>query len=225
MRSFIFDFNGTLYQDSPMHLAAWRRFYQKYQVPFEDDMFYRYMCGPPNNEIIRRMMGADISDAEADRLSEEKEGFYREIVYAAPSLQVLTPGAEEMLDHLKARGIPFAIATGSIKTNVDFYMNTLRIDRWFDYDHIFYAHDDIPGKPDPAVYRLAMEKLGYRPEDTVVVEDGLAGVQSAVGAGVKSVIAIDTTLGPDAFRGIPEVIAVIHDFYGFDRFIDMSQEV
>jgi HAD superfamily hydrolase (TIGR01509 family) len=123
------------------------------------------------------MMGADISDAEADRLSEEKEGFYREIVYAAPSLQVLTPGAEEMLDHLKARGIPFAIATGSIKTNVDFYMNTLRIDRWFDYDHIFYAHDDIPGKPDPAVYRLAMQKLGYRPEDTVVVEDGLAGVQ------------------------------------------------
>ena len=222
MQSFIFDFNGTLYQDCPMHLAAWRRFYQEHRVPFTDDMFYKYMCGPPNNEIIRFMMGADIPNAEADRLSEEKECFYREIVYDDPTLQVLTPGAVEMLDRLKALSVPFAIATGSIKSNVDFYMETLHIDRWFDYDHVFYAHDGIPGKPDPAVYRMAMEQLGYAPRETVVVEDGTAGIRSAIGAGVGSIIAIDTTLGPDAFRDIPEVHAVIHDFYGFERFIERN---
>ena len=53
----------------------------------------------------------------------------------------------------------------------------------------------------------------------MVVEDAMAGIQSAIGAGVRSIIAIDTTLGPDAFRGIPEVVAVIHDFHGFERFI------
>lgn len=220
MKRFIFDFNGTLYQDCPMHLAAWRRFYEKYGVPFTDDMFYRYMCGPPNNEIIRFMMGADIPDAEANRLSEEKERFYREIILNDPSLRSLTPGAAEMLDMLKARDIPCAIATGSIKTNVDFYMDTLHIDRWFDYDHVFYARDGIPGKPDPAVYRMAMEQLGFVPEDTVVVEDGIAGISSAVGAGIKTIIAIDTSLGPDAFTGIPEVVAIIHDFYGFERYLN-----
>ena len=220
MRSFIFDFNGTLYQDCPMHLEAWGRFYKKYGVPFTEELFYKYMCGPPNDAIIRRMLGNDLPESVVDQMSEEKEGFYRQIVLENPSLQGLTPGAEEMLDMLKARGVPFAIATGSIRSNVDFYMDTLRIDRWFDYDHVFHAHDGIPGKPDPAIYRLAMEKLGYAPGDTVVVEDGLAGVQSAVGAGVRSIIAIDTTLGADAFQNIPEVIAIIHDFHGFGHFIE-----
>ena len=219
MRSFIFDFNGTLYQDCPMHLAAWGRFYEKYGVPFTEELFYRYMCGPPNDEIIRRMLGDGYTDAEVDAMSEEKEGYYRQIVLDDPTLQRLTPGAEEMLDMLKARGIPYAIATGSIRSNVDFYMDTLHIDRWFDYGHVFHAHDGIPGKPDPAIYRMAMAQLGYDPEDTVVVEDGLAGVHSAIGAGVKSIIAIDTTLGAQAFKDIPEVVAIIHDFYGFERFL------
>ena len=220
MQSFIFDFNGTLYQDCPMHLAAWGRFYKKYGVYYDEDLFYKYMCGPPNDEIIRLMLGDGPTDAEIDHMSEEKEGFYREIVLNDPSLQHLTDGADEMLDMLKARHIPYAIATGSIKSNVDFYMDTLRIDRWFDYDHIFNSDGDIPGKPDPAVYRLAMQKLGYRPEETVVVEDGFAGIQSAIGAGIRRIIAIDTTMGPDAFRDIPEVVAVIHDFHSFERFID-----
>ncbi len=220
MRPFIFDFNGTLYQDCPMHLAAWGRFYKKYGVPFTEELFYKYMCGPPNDAIIRRMLGDDLPEDVVNRMSEEKESFYRQIVWDDPSLQKLTPGAEEMLDMLKARGVPFAIATGSIRSNVDFYMNTLHIDRWFDYDHVFHAHEGIPGKPDPAIYRLATEKLGYAPEETVVVEDGLAGVQSAIGAGVRSIIAIDTTLGADAFKDIPEVTAIVHDFYGFERFIE-----
>lgn len=220
MRSFIFDFNGTLYQDKWMHMAAWRRFCEEHAVAFTEDMFYKYMCGPPNSEIIRIIMDPSLPDSVVDQLSEDKERCYREIVLNDPALQVLTPGAEEMFEKLAARGVPFAIATGSIKSNVDFYFDILKIGRWFDLDHVFYAHDHIPGKPHPAVYLQAMEKLNFSPEETVVVEDGLAGIQSAVGAGVRTIIAIDTTMGPEAFRDMPEVAAVIHDFYGFERFVD-----
>lgn len=218
MRSFIFDFNGTLYPDSPIHIEAWRRFLTRHHVTFTEDMFYKYMCGPPNNEILRIVLDPTLSDEEADALSEEKERGYREIVMSDPALRALTPGVPEMLDGLKAAGVPYAIATGSIRSNVDFYMDVLGIDRWFDYDHVFFADDSVPGKPDPAVYRLAMQSLGFHPEKTVVVEDGMAGIQSAIGAGVRSIIAIDTSLGPDAFRGIEQVFAVIHDFHGFERF-------
>ena len=122
-----------------------------------------------------------------------------------------------MLDRMKAAGVPCAIATGADRANVDFYMDVLNIGRWFDYDHIFCAHRGIPGKPDPAIYRMTMEKLGYDPADTVVVEDALAGVRAAVGAGIRTVVAIDTTLGPAAFADIPEVVAVIHDFHDFEK--------
>ena len=219
MKAFIFDFNGTLYQDTPMHRASWQAFFRRKNVPFTDENFYKYMCGPPNSAILRQFLDPNLDETQIEILSEEKEGIYRDIILNDPALQALTPGAASMLDMLKARRIPHAIATGADRANVDFYMNVLNIGKWFDYDHIFHAHKGLPGKPDPAIYRLTMEKLGYDPSRTVVVEDGLAGVHSAIGAGVKSVIAIDTTLGEDAFRRIPEVIAVVHDFNDFSRFV------
>ena len=216
MRSYIFDFNGTLYQDTPMHRAAWGEFFRRRGIPFTDEGFYKYMCGPPNAEILRRFLGDALTDEQVDALSEEKERLYRQIILDDPALQTLTPGAEAMLDTLKLRNIPHAIATGADRANMDFYMKVLHIGRWFDYDHISCAHRGLPGKPDPAIYRITMEKLGYDPAETVVVEDALAGIRSAVGAGVRTVVAIDTTLGAQAFRDIPEVVAVIHDFTHFD---------
>ncbi len=221
MLNIIFDFNGTLFQDSDIHCRAWKGFMAGLGVTITDDLFLKYMCGPPNVDILRRFLGDGPSDAEIAALAEEKERIYREIVLGDPSLQRLTDGAPELLDALRAKGVPYAIATGSNRANVDFYFDALGIGRWFDDSRVFYAEGRLPGKPDPAIYRLAMRKLGFAPEDTLVVEDAMPGIQSAVGAGVRRIVAIDTTLGPDAFRGIPEIVAVIHDFRGFDSLIDL----
>lgn len=220
MKNIIFDFNGTLFLDSPIHLKSWGLFFERRGLPYSDELFYTKMCGPTNSTILRTMIDPSLTDAEADILSEEKEQIYRDIVKADPAMQALTPGAAEMLDNLKALGAKYAIATGSTKSNVDFYMETLGIDRWFDYDHIFYDEIGLPGKPDPAIYLGAMKKLGFTPADTIVVEDAMPGVQSAVGAGIETIIAMDTTLGPHAFDAFSQVKAVIHDFYGFERFLE-----
>ena len=219
MKNYIFDFNGTLYQDTPMHHMAWQAFFQRHGATFTDENFYKYMCGPPNSAILRQFIDPDLTDDEADALSEEKEAIYREIILNDPALQFLTPGAEAMLNDLAERGVPHAIATGAIRSNVEFYMKVLGIGRWFDWGHIFCAQKGLPGKPDPAIYRLTMEKLGYDPAGTVVVEDGIAGVRSAVGAGIKHIVAIDTTLGAGAFRDIPEVDVIVHDFVDFASFL------
>ena len=219
MRQFIFDFNGTLYQDTALHRQAWGAFLARRGIPLSDEDFHNYMCGPPNDAILRHFISPDLSDAQISRMAFEKESLYRDAVRADPSMQRLTDGAADILDELKARGIPYAIATGSSRDNVDFYMEVLRIDRWFDYDHIFYAEGRLPGKPDPAIYRLAMEKLGYEPGKVTVVEDAMAGIESARRAGVGRIIAIDTTMGPRAFDGMADVCAVIHDFTDFERFL------
>ena len=218
MQAFIFDFNGTLYLDMDIHRRAWKLFMSRHGQEIDDETFYRYMFGPNNSVILRRFFG-DLDEGEVWRLSGEKEALYREIALSDPALQRLAPGAPQMLDMLKSRGVPFAIATASIRKNVDFYMNSLGIRRWFDYDHVFFEMEGLPGKPDPSIYLLTMEKLRYDPENTVVVEDSMPGIQSAVAAGVSRIIAIDTTLGPDAFKEIPQVSAVIHDFFGFERFV------
>lgn len=220
MKSIIFDFNGTLFQDSDIHCNAWKEYLKPFGISITVDDFHKYMCGPPNEDILKRFIRPDLTHEEAEAMSSDKERIYRSMVLSDPALQHLTPGADEALDCLMARGVPIAIATGSVKDNVDFYVEALGIDRWFGYDRIFYAERDIPGKPDPTVYRLAMKKLGYAPKDTIVVEDGLPGIESAIGAGIDHIIAIDTTMGADSFKGIPQVRAIIHDFKGFVELID-----
>ena len=219
MHPFIFDFNGTLFPDANIHREAWKRFMARYGFLITDEIFDRRMYGPSNPVILRSFFG-DLTDEQVDSLSAEKEVVYRQIVLDDPSLRALAPGAPEMLDMLKARGVPCAIATASIWDNVRFYMDTLGMRRWFDFEHVFYDTGDLPGKPDPAIYRLTMERLGYAPEDTTVVEDSLSGIHAAHGAGVGRIIAIDTTLGPQALTEIQYVDEIIHDFHGFERFID-----
>ena len=218
MRSFIFDFNGTLFQDTDIHRAAWKQFMAAHGKPISDEDFRQKMNGPGNDIILRRFFGDAPSDAEIEALSEAKERIYRDIVLSNPARQSLAPGVVEMFDTMKKRAIPCGVATASIRANVDFYMETLGLNRWFDYDHIFYMTGDFPGKPDPAIYLTAMQTLGYRPEDTVVVEDSLAGMRSALSAGVSGIIAVGDTVSPDALAQIPNVLARIQDFYGFERF-------
>ena len=219
MRSFIFDFNGTLYQDTALHHIAWATFLARRGIALTDEDFHRYMCGPPNDAILRHFISEELTAGQIAEMAFEKESLYRDAVRADPSMRHLTDGAEAILDLMKARGIPYAIATGSSRDNVEFYMDELKISRWFDYDHIFYAEGRLPGKPDPAIYLQAMEKLGYAPAEVTVVEDAMAGIQSASRAGVSRIIAIDTTMGPGAFAGVPGIAAVIHDFTDFDRFL------
>ena len=219
MRSFIFDFNGTLFRDTDIHRTAWKRFMASHGKPISDEDFHQKMNGPGNDIILRRFFGSEPSDAEIDALSEEKERIYRSIVLADPERQALAPGVVEMFDTLTERGVPCCVATASIRANVDFYMETLGLNRWFDYDHIFYMTGEYTGKPDPAIYRIAMKRLNYRPEDTVVVEDSLPGMQSAVSAGVAGIIAIGDTVPPEALARIPIVLAKIQDFHGFECFI------
>lgn len=219
MRNFIFDFNGTLFRDTEFHRVAWKRFMADHGIDISDDDYRRKMNGPGNDVILRRFFGEEPSQEEIDALSEEKERIYRAIVAADPARQALAPGAEEMLDTLKARNIPCCVATASIRANVDFYMDTLGLNRWFDYDHVFYMNGAFPGKPDPAIYRIAMWRMGFLPEDTVVVEDSLPGMLSASDAGVGGIIAIGDTVDPDELARFTNVIDRIGDFHGFERFI------
>jgi len=220
MDSYIFDFNGTLFLDSEIHRVVWKRFLADRGHPITDEEFDKYVYGPGNDVIFRHFFGNSLTPEEVAALSEEKEAAYRAFVLNDPSLQSLTPGAEEMLDMLKARKVPCAVATASIRSNVDFYMKDLGLERWFDYDHMFYMNGDIPGKPDPALYLLTMERLGYDPRRTTVVEDSMTGILAAEAAGVGRIIAIDTTMGPDALARVRQVDAVVHDFHGFERFLN-----
>jgi beta-phosphoglucomutase-like phosphatase (HAD superfamily) len=58
-------------------------------------------------------------------------------------------------------------------------------DKYFSNDRIFTADMVKNGKPEPDLFLLAADKMGYAPQDAIVIEDSTVGVMAAQKAGIK----------------------------------------
>lgn len=217
MHSVIFDFNGTLFRDSEQHMAAWRVFAERYGKQVSEDELIKFFLGRANAFILRRMFGDEISDAQILCMAQEKEGIYREICLSDPANCHLVAGVPEFLDFLQSERVPFTIATGSEKSNVDFYFRAFGLARWFDRAKIVLDDGTFPGKPEPDCYLRAAKVLHAAPEDCVVFEDSYSGVLAAKAAGVAGIVLISEKAPErDEKNGVP-ILEVTKDFTGMIR--------
>ena len=131
-----------------------------------------------------------------------------------PSCIHLTDGAEKLFDFICEKNIPHTIATGSEKTNVDFFVETFNLDKWFNVDKIIYDDYTIPGKPNPAIYLKALNILDLKPEEALVFEDSYSGITAANNAKIGKIIAINDN--PNSFQHKDKVFSVIKDFNELD---------
>lgn len=211
IKGIIFDFNGTLFQDSKLHEDAWREYSAKLRgTPFSDEEMHKYMFGRSNEEIITYAIGRKPTHEECLKWANEKEALYREMVLANPENIHLVDGAEEFFDFVCKNNIPHTIATGSEKTNVDFFVKTFNLEKWFDVDKIVYDDYKIAGKPDPAIYLKALEILNLNPAETLVFEDSYSGITAANNAKIGRIVAINDN--PENFVHKDKVYKVVRNF-------------
>lgn len=191
MKGIIFDFNGTMFQDSPFHEQAWIYIIKKYstKVITNEDILHK-IHGQTNDKILTYFLNETLSQEKIILLSNEKEAYYRKLVLNQPDL-ALTEGLEEILTSLHQRNTPMTIATASPKQNVEFYYSLFNLDRWFDKDKIIYDNGSFTGKPCPDIFILAAQKLNLLPKDCLVIEDAISGLKAAMNAGIGTIIAID----------------------------------
>jgi len=162
LNGIIFDFNGTMFQDSHLHEQAWIDMIQKYNPGngLTETEILKNVHGRTNDKILRHFVSSELTDEEVEKLSLEKEEHYRKLCLNKPEQLVLTDGLIEVLDELKERKLPLTIATATIKENVDFYFDTFALDRWFDPDKVVFDDGSFPGKPEPDIFLHAARKLG-----------------------------------------------------------------
>lgn len=186
----VFDFNGTLFWDTKLHNRAWDIFLTRHNLYLSDEDKFAKMHGKNNKDLFLSFFGKDLTDAEIKAYTLEKELLYQQLCLQTD--MALAPGLTDFLSFLKDNSIPYAIATASGKENLDFYFEHLDVARWFDYDKVIYNNGLIKGKPDPQIYLLAMKEIGRNPQEVVVFEDAIAGLQSAKNAGAGKIIAVDS---------------------------------
>lgn len=214
----IFDFNGTLFFDSDKNEESWRIFSKKLRGnPLNDEELQKIMHGRTNKTIIKYLLNKAIDEDRLSQLGEEKEQIYREMCIKDTANFKLAPGAAELLDYVKGKNIPYTIATSSGKTNVLFYMEKLKINKWFDMNKIVFDDGSILSKPEPDIYIKAAAKIGIKPENCIVVEDAVSGIEAAYRADIGKIIAIGPKDTHEKLKNLNGVDSVISDFNEFDR--------
>ncbi len=215
----IFDFNGTLFWDSELHMEAWREFSRRLRgTPFSDEEMLKYMFGRTNEDIIAYAIGKRPSPELVEKFAVEKEQVYRDMCKRHPEIFKLAPFAEEFLNYLKESNIPRTIATMSEKDNVDFYIKEFHLEKWFDVEKIVYSDGIIPGKPAPDIYLIAAKRLGLDPQNCIVVEDAISGINAAKNAGIGKVVAIASMEKPDFYSDLG-VDLIITDFKDYKEIL------
>ncbi len=218
MKGIVFDFNGTLFYDTPKHIEAWREYSKRLRgTPFSDEEMEKHMLGHTNDDIIAYAIGKKPDKEMAKRLAAEKEAVYRDMCRKDMENTKLVAGASELLDFLVENGIPHTIATASDLDNVKFFIEVFNLPKWFDTEKIVYDDGKMPNKPAPDIYLKAAKMLNLAPKDCIVVEDAIAGIEAAKSAKIGKIIAIATKEKRGFFENYEGVSGVISDFTEFDK--------
>ncbi len=215
-KSVIFDFNGTLVFDTANHDRAWKIITSKYrEKPFSDEELEKNIHGRTNKAIFEYITGRELNAAEVDKFSTEKELIYQKLCREDKNFHLIQ-GAEDFLNYLRDNKIPRTIATASNRMNVDFYVEMLHLERWFNLDKIVYDDGTLEGKPSPDIYEKAAKILQTKPEDCIVFEDAILGIESASRAGIGKIIAVvgdkSKQLSGEEKFGVKERIENFSDF-------------
>ena len=171
-------------------------------------------AGFPNIEILRRLSGGTLTPDQLEYYSLRKEELYRETVRNVPGGAKLVPGANELFDYLKEHEIPCAIATASIIQNIEFFVETFHLDKWFDMDHIVYDNNTYKNKI--MMFRDACDRIGTH-ENILIFEDSLSGITCAAEIGASIVAIHKETMEPH-YPKFPQIIDIVEDLRGADRY-------
>jgi beta-phosphoglucomutase len=205
IKAVIFDMDGVIVDTNPAHRVAWREYFERHGKPLSDADFVEYISGKHNSQIVAHLFsGQDLTPDDIRRVGDEKEALFREL-YKADITPV--PGIPAFLAALRSAGIKTAVATSAPVENLDFVLDALDLRAYFDV--LLHERSITHPKPDPEVYQKAMAELGVRPDDSVVFEDSMTGIQAARASGAY-VVGVATTQTPDELR--PFVDEVIRDF-------------
>jgi beta-phosphoglucomutase family hydrolase len=196
----IFDWDGVIIDSSAHHEESWERLAAETGHALPPGHFKRGF-GMKNEKIIPDLLGWSSDPHQIHRLSLRKEELYREIVMEwgiAP-----LPGVVAWLDRLRAQEIPCAIASSTHRLNIETGLSILGFAERF--ASVITAEDVRHGKPDPEVFLTAAARIGMPPQQCVVFEDALVGIEAAHRGGMQ-VVGVATTNPIDLLK--PADVAV-----------------
>lgn len=191
-KAVIFDLDGVIVDTAKFHFLAWKDLANKIGINFteKENEQLKGVSRVKSLEKILDWGNKKISAEEFQTLMDEKNDNYLKYVDQLTQADIL-PGVKKRLQQLKENNHP--IALGSASKNAKRILNQMQLTHFF--DAIVDGNEVTKAKPDPEVFLKAASLLQVLPENAIVFEDAVAGIQAAnqaqmlsVGIGDKSTL-------------------------------------
>lgn len=216
LAAILFDLDGTIVNTDPIHYQAWQDMLLKYGIEIDETFYKSRISGRLNPEIVKDIL-PQLSPAEGAKFADEKEDLFRQ---KAPNLKPM-PGLSELLAWTETHHLKRALVSNAPRLNVEFMLEVLGIKEAFDV--VVLAEDCIAGKPDPAPYEVALQKLAITAEQAIALEDSPSGIRSGVSAGIRTV-GIASTHDPHVLQKIGAFL-VIPDFTDLQMWTFLNSQI
>ena len=175
-KALIFDLDGTLIDNMPIHYRAWQRVAEEKGFEYPEELFYE-LAGIPTIKIVPLMnerLGINLEPEETTAL---KEKYFLEMIGEIPLI-------EETVSIVRTchGKIPMSVGTGSRKEIAE---KVLAATGLYNYFEIVITADDVANhKPAPDTFLRCAEAMGVEPRNCQVFEDGEQGLAAARSAGM-----------------------------------------
>ncbi|MDC9721221.1 MAG: beta-phosphoglucomutase [Urechidicola sp.] len=183
-KAFIFDLDGVIVDTAKYHYKAWKKLANNLGFDFTETQneLLKGVSRVCSLEILLEIGNISLPEDEKARIMHNKNKHYLQYISKMGQDEILE-GMQEVLLHLKENNIPFSL--GSASKNARMILTQLDLIDLF--DAIVDGNDVSKAKPDPEVFLIAAKKLNANPNDCVVIEDAIAGVEAANVAGMTSI--------------------------------------
>lgn len=183
-KAFIFDLDGVIVDTAKYHYLAWQKIANQLGIEFtpEHNEELKGVSRVRSLELILQLGKIEASQEDKDKWLTQKNEDYLSYLVDMDDSELL-PGVLPVLRYLKER--KQLIALGSASKNARPILEKTGIIHYF--DAIVDGNDVSNAKPDPEVFLRAAELLNTAPENAIVFEDSVAGIQAANIANMTSV--------------------------------------
>ncbi|MDE3036062.1 MAG: HAD family phosphatase [Nitrospirota bacterium] len=198
MRAIIFDFDGVVADNEPIHYAMFHQVLGEIGLPFTEADYYAKYLGFDDKGCFAAVLAAQGRPAPPELIHDLIDRKARAYLAYIRDHLVIFPGVRELVREAATRH-RLAIASGALRHEIEFILEQAGIRK--EFEHITSAEDVQQGKPSPEGYLHALAALNRRtpagqnplaPADCLVIEDSIPGIQAAHAAGMK-VLAVANT--------------------------------
>lgn len=197
IKAVIFDCDGTLVDSEKLSIAVLADFVGEFGFEITlPDALKQWAGGelPKIFTAVEQQLGKKLPDDHLDMFRT------RQLARLGSEVEPIA-GAAELLEAMTR---PYCVASNAPLNKVGLCLETTGLDRFFPESRRFSAYSIQTWKPEPDLFLLAADALGFAPGECAVVEDSIYGIEAGLNAGMKT-FAYD----PSAELDIPEGVETV----------------